>query len=113
MESDRVIKNYEPRKFKTIYVAQRKVKNEWVDATEHEGFFASVNAHTSAKDLAYRGCTSRVVEREVEVISPEPRSERRPPTGPSGGSDAAGESREPRDILPLRDAYVFWPEYDR
>lgn len=110
---DRVIKNYEPRKFKTVYVAQRKVKNEWVDATEHEGFFASVNAHTSAKDLAYRGCTSRVVEREVEVVSPSPGVERRPPTGPSGGSDTAHDRPGSHGILPLRDAYVFWPEYDR
>lgn len=86
--TDRVIKNYEPRKFKTVYVAQRKVKNEWVDATEHEGFFGSVNAHTSAKDLAHRGCTARVVEREVEL----------PDTPRFDENDLA---------------YFNWPEYDR
>lgn len=89
--TDRVIKNYEPRKFKTVYVAQRKVKNEWVDATEHEGFMSLLSAQASAKDLAHRGCISRVVEREVEL--------------------PAAASLDERDL-----AYIaphVWPEYDR
>lgn len=65
--TDRVIKEYEPRKFETVYVVQVFRNGKWEDHGQFSGVLATFVARSSASEAAYNGLKSRVVERQVEL----------------------------------------------